>query len=290
MTAVSVSVKDVLSNLSTHTNVFNDVRTDENTANPSRLDCQLLLGYCLNQTRTWLIAHDDYVLSEAQYSTFTSHLSELRGGKPLQYILGHQEFWSLDFQVNESTLIPRPETELLIDIALQLIGDSKPVIIDLGTGAGPIAVALSKECPAATIIATDFSFKALRCAKSNAARLTDHKPAFVQSNWLSCITENSVDLVISNPPYIDPNDPHLPQLSYEPATALIADCAGLADLQEIIQSSYSILKPKGSVIVEHGYDQQNAVVELFKRCGYEDIQPFLDLANQPRAVSARKSV
>jgi release factor glutamine methyltransferase len=294
MTADSVSVKDVLSNLSTNTDTFtetfNATFTDKKIANPSRLDCQLLLGFCLNRGRAWLIAHDDYILSDTEYATFTGHMSALRDGKPLQYIVGHQEFWSLDFQVNESTLIPRPETELLVDIALQLLGDCKPIIIDLGTGAGPIAVALSKERPEATIIATDFSFKALRCAKTNAARLTEQQPEFVQSNWLSCIAANCADLVISNPPYIDPSDPHLQQLGYEPTTALVADCAGLADLQEIIQSSYQVLKPNGAIVVEHGYDQQDAVVELFKRYQFEDIRAFSDLSHQPRAVSARKSV
>lgn len=282
MIADSVSVKDVLSKLSTD--------TDSHLIIPSRLDGQLLLGFCLNQTRAWLIAHDDYILNASETSLFDRHLSALRNGKPLQYILGYQEFWSLNFEVNESTLIPRPETELLIDIALDLIGRDKSVVIDLGTGAGPIAVALSKECPDATIIATDYSVEAVRSAKMNASRLTTCQPAFVQAHWLSCIADDCADLVVSNPPYIDPDDPHLKQLTYEPQTALVAEAAGLADLEEIIRSSYRVLKANGAVIVEHGYDQQDAVVELFNRYRYVDIQPFCDLSDQPRAVSARKGM
>ena len=282
MTADSVSVKDVLSNLSAD--------TDPHLTNPSRLDCQLLLGFCLGQTRAWLIAHDDYLLTNSEGSQFRAYLSDLRNGKPLQYILGYQEFWSLNFQVNESTLIPRPETELLVEIALDLVAGSESIVIDLGTGAGPIAVALSKERPNTTIIATDFSFEAVCCAKMNASRLIDNQPVFIQAQWLSCITDNCADLVISNPPYIDSNDPHLQQLTHEPQTALVADSAGLSDLEEIIRSSFRVLKAKGALIVEHGYDQQEAVVKLFKRYNYEGIQTFSDLSDQPRAVSARKSV
>jgi len=256
-----------------------------------RLDAEILLCFVLNVERSYLYAWRDKIVSKKQYVNYQSFILRRANGEPIAYLTGNKSFWSLDVNVNSATLIPRPETELLVEQALaHLPVQHSGVIIDLGTGSGAIALSLAKERQNYQIIATDFAINALIVAQLNARRLNLKNIQFLTSNWFSALGKMQAKLILSNPPYIAENDEHLLKdgVKYEPRTALVSKNNGLADLQHIIEQAQCYLIEKGWLLVEHGYQQSEAVQAFFKKQGYSCIETYRDLAGLPRVTVGQK--
>lgn len=251
------------------------------------LDAEVLLLRVLDKDRAYLRAWPDKELSEGQLSAYRTLVSQRQSGQPVAYLIGFREFWSRDFMVTPDVLIPRPETELLIELSLSVLpSEKKRTIIDLGTGSGIIAVTLGKERPNAKIVATDISPAALQVAINNARRLNATHIQFYLSNWFENIADGKFDLIVSNPPYIAENDGHLHigDLRFEPKTALAAAQQGLNDIRIISETAISRLEPEGYLIIEHGYNQKEEINNLFHSLGYRNIQSHTDLSGQPRVT------
>jgi len=256
----------------------------------ARLDAELLLAHVLQKTRTWLHTWPEQPLSVQQLADFQQLVSRRVEGEPIAHLVGRQDFWSLTLQVSADTLIPRPETERLVELALARIPPQAPWrIADLGTGTGAIALALAKERPQGLIIATDRSAATLTVARDNARTNQLANIQFRQGDWFEALQdETGFELIVSNPPYIKETDPHQGDVRFEPARALKAGPAGLDALQHIIQAALAHLKPGGWLLLEHGYDQGDAVLQLLKQAGYEQVTDYRDLAGQPRVAEGRK--
>lgn len=255
------------------------------------LDAEVLLGFVLDKPRTYLRAWRDNTLTVQQIICFEALINQRQQGTPIAYLTGKREFWSRDFMVTSDVLIPRPDTELLIELSLGLITKDKAVkLIDLGTGSGIIAVTLAAERPNAYVTAVDASLAALKVAQHNAQHHQLTNIEFYQSNWFSNVPKSLFDLVISNPPYIDPDDEHLQQgdVRFEPQSALIADNQGLSDIQIIADKARSYLKPAGHLLIEHGYNQAPRVQAIFNALAYDKVQSYRDLSGQPRVTYGRK--
>ncbi len=253
-----------------------------------RLDCQLILANLLDRNRSWLIAHSDEYLTDSQYSAFQSDVVRCEQGTPVAYILGQQEFWSLPFEVNNAVLIPRPETELLVEEVLSLHPQHPINIADLGTGTGAIAISLALEKPDDTIFAVDKSLSAIRVASANRTNLGATNVRLCVADWLAGFSQESLDVIVTNPPYIAEGDKHLPDLQYEPAEALVSGHDGLDDIRQLITQGLLHLKPGGMIAMEHGYDQQSQVADLMLAAGYRNIVTKQDLAGQPRITLAER--
>jgi release factor glutamine methyltransferase len=254
-----------------------------------RLDCELLLCHALQQERAYLYTWPEKQLSTEQEQRFLALLARREQGEPVAHLLGKKEFWSLPLQVNNTTLIPRPETELLIEMALELFSSndsSSKKVADLGTGTGAIALALASEKPHWQIWGFEKYPQALQLAKINQQRLGYEQVRFCQSDWFSRIAEKDFDLIIANPPYIDASDPHLNKgdVRFEPKTALVAEQEGLADIATIIGYAPSYLRKGGWVLLEHGYQQAEAVQDLLQRQGFGGVRTRCDLAANPRVT------
>lgn len=250
-----------------------------------RLDAELLLAHCLGQTRTYLFTWPEKALDNRQLSCFEEKLQQRLQGHPIAHLTGEREFWGLALKVTNDTLIPRPDTEILIETALSILPDQSPCdILDLGTGTGAIALALKSERPQCHVMAVDLSLPALKVAQENARNLK-LDIEFKQSSWFENIDSSErFDLIVSNPPYIEDEDEHLSQgdVRFEPITALTAGHDGLNDLKIIIQQACSFLKPQGWTLVEHGYNQAGAVQQLFLQYGYRNIATIKDYGDNPR--------
>ena len=255
------------------------------------LDAEVLLGFVLGKPRTYLRAWCDNTLTDQQITAFEALVQQRQQGTPIAYLTGTREFWSRDFTVTPDVLIPRPDTELLIELSLELIPKNQAVkLIDLGTGSGIIAVTLAAECPNAHITAVDASLAALAIAKHNARHHQLTNIEFYQSDWFANVPKSLFDLVISNPPYIDPDDEHLQQgdVRFEPKTALIAEDQGLSDIQIIADKARSYLKPAGHLLIEHGYNQAPQVQAIFNALAYDKVQSYQDLSGQLRVTYGQK--
>ena len=256
------------------------------------LDAELLLAHVLQKTRTWLHTWPEYELSAEQTQEFEQLVARRVVGEPVAHLLAQQEFWSLDLIVTADTLIPRPETERLVELALERIPPTAAWrIADLGTGSGAIALALAKERPACIVIATDQSAAALAVAEDNARNNRLHNVTFRRGNWFEALQDEApFDLIVSNPPYIKETDPHLLQgdVRFEPAIALQAGPNGLTDLQHLIGQALPHLKAGGWLLLEHGYDQGEAVVQLLHQAGYTEVNDYADLAGLPRVAAGCK--
>lgn len=251
------------------------------------LDAEILLCLILEKNRSYLRSWPKKQLHAQQRLQYKTLLKKRQQGTPIAYITGQREFWSREFKVSPDVLIPRPDTELLIELALPLIPKDKSCkLIDLGTGSGAIAVTLATERPYAQIIGTDSSEAALKIAKQNADHYHCRNLRLVQSFWFEQIADNDFDLVISNPPYIAANDPHLQQgdLRFEPHSALVADENGLKDISVIAESACKHLKEGGFLLIEHGYNQQPQVQAIFESFDYANIQTHTDLGGNPRVT------
>lgn len=258
---------------------------------------ELLWCHVLNVSRATLRAHPEFLSDEVSKAKVECLVEQRSQGKPMAYILGEKEFWSLPLKVNANVLIPRPETELLVQKTLELLPNNpKHVmrILDLGTGSGAIALALAHERPSWKITATDRSEKALEVAKLNAQRLKIDNVNFYPGNWYDALVDlgddKNFDAIISNPPYIPKTDPHLQMgdCRFEPLEALSAGQDGLADLKQIIAGAALYLIPHGLILVEHGYDQGQAVFDLINQHHFKNIQHVKDLAQHDRVVIGQK--
>ena len=249
-----------------------------------RLDAQLLLLHALQRSahdRAWLLAHDNDALPAAAWNAFASLGMRRVAGEPVAYLLGEKEFHGLTLQVDARVLVPRPDTETLVEWALECAADLQaPTVLDLGTGSGAIALALQQARPDARIDAVDASAGALAVAQANAARL-GLPVRFSQADWLDGAATD-YDLIVSNPPYIAAGDPHLPALAHEPASALVAGADGLDDLRRIVAAAPAHLRAGGWLLLEHGHDQGDAVRALLQACGFERIANRHDLAGIAR--------
>lgn len=262
-------------------------RTLESSSDSAALDAEILLCLTIDKDRSYLRAWPDRQLQPEQTARFWTLLKERQKGTPIAYITGNREFWSRDFHVTSDVLIPRPDTELLIELSLKLIPPDKPVkIIDLGTGSGILAITLAAERPHAHVSATDFSFAALSIAKLNANKHYTNNIQFYQSNWFANVPYTKFNLIVSNPPYIAENDCHLLQgdLRFEPRTALCAAEQGLSDIKIIADTARNWLEPAGHLLIEHGYDQQHQVQAIFENFHYDNVQTVTDLSGQPRVT------
>ncbi len=256
----------------------------------AQLDAEVLLCHCLQKTRSYLRAWPESQLEAHVAVEFQSLIAQRRQGVPVAYLTGSREFWSRNFNVNSDVLIPRPDSELLIEISLALLPKHPVKLLDLGTGSGILAITLAAERTDCQVIATDFSKHALAVAQNNAQHLNVNNIQFVHSNWLQEVRETDFFLIVSNPPYIDKNDTHLQQgdVRFEPNSALISADNGLADIHKIIMHSAAYLQDNGHVLIEHGYDQPHAVQALFTQYHYQDIYTHPDLGGNPRVTCARK--
>ena len=256
-----------------------------------RLDAQMLLLHALGRTdadRAWLLAHDQDALGVASAQQFATATQRRVQGEPVAYITGHKAFYGLDLQVDPRVLVPRPDTETLVDWALELAASDAAIAsaIDLGTGSGAIALALKSHAPSLQVSALDASLDALAVAQANAGRLR-LDVRFRQGHWLDGVNTadgfaQRFDLIVSNPPYIAEGDPHLPALAHEPVQALTAGADGLDDIRRIVAQAPSHLKPGGWLLLEHGYDQATAVRQLLAAAGFAKVQSRQDLAGIER--------
>lgn len=253
-----------------------------------RLDALMLLADTLSCARTWLLAHDDAELGTEQSARLRTRLARRASGEPLAYLLGEKEFHGLMIKVDSNVLVPRPDTEVLVDWALELL-DGAPAqnVVDLGTGSGAIALAVKHAQPIATVTATDLSPAALGVARANARRLA-LDVEFTEGSWWQAVPQRRFHLVLSNPPYIAASDEHLTALGHEPVLALTPGGDGLDALCCIVAGATAHLEPGGWLLLEHGFDQGDAVQALLREHGFVGIQTRRDLAGQPRCSGAHQ--
>jgi len=254
------------------------------------IDSQYLLCYVLDCAHHYLHTWSDQTLTTQQQQQFEQLVSERKQGKPIAHLIGQRGFWTLDLKVTADTLIPRPETELLVTLALEKI-TSQMRIADLGTGTGAIALSIAKEHPETVIFATDYSQAALDVAHYNAQHYALHNVHFWQGSWLDAVATHSLDMIISNPPYIEQNDPHLQQgdVRFEPITALSSGSDGLDDIRQIVRQAAKCLNPAGYLLIEHGYNQAEQIMQLFQGAGFMNIKSEQDLGGKNRVVMGVKA-
>ncbi|MDX2503686.1 MAG: peptide chain release factor N(5)-glutamine methyltransferase [Gammaproteobacteria bacterium] len=263
----------------------------------AKLDSEILLLKVLNahsdiyRTKTWLLTWPETTLTAEQFQQFIHYLKLRSEGMPVAYITGEKDFWTLTLAVTPATLIPRPETELLVEYALEKISPTEnATLLELGTGSGAIALAIAAERSNVAILATDISQQALAVAQHNLERLKFSNVTFFRSDWFDAIPRQQFELIVSNPPYIAEQDPHLQDnvRKYEPLTALHAGNEGLDDIAHIIRQCRNYLKPAGWLLLEHGCDQAQAVQTLLRQHAFRQITSIKDLNQLPRISLARK--
>ncbi|WP_165665385.1 peptide chain release factor N(5)-glutamine methyltransferase [Metapseudomonas otitidis] len=255
-----------------------------------RLDAELLLAAALGKPRSFLHTWPERVVSGEAAERYARYLERRRQGEPVAYILGHQGFWSLDLEVAPHTLIPRPDTELLVETALALVTLPQARVLDLGTGTGAIALALACERQGWQVTGVDRISEAVALAERNRERLGLGNAAFRESHWFSALGAECYDLIVSNPPYIAAQDPHLAQgdVRFEPASALVAGADGLDDIRLIVSQAPAHLNAGGWLLLEHGYDQAAAVRELLAREGFDAVESRRDLGGHERISLGRR--
>ena len=253
-----------------------------------RLDAEVLLAFVLGKNRSYLRAWDDKELELVALELFTQLVEKRRVGVPIAYLTERREFWSRDFKVSSAVLIPRPETELLIELCLERLSNNEQhAVLDLGTGSGAIAITLAAERPLVQITAIDKSVEALDIAKENAARHDCQHIEFVLSDWLSALSsEATFDFILSNPPYIAQDDVHLSQgdVRFEPMSALVAADNGLYDIKKIASDAKKHLRVGGQLWFEHGYNQAQETQAILKSLNYCNVKTYVDLSGQPRVT------
>lgn len=268
---------------------------DARSRGVARLDAQLLLARVLGQSRAWLLAHGDDALADAQAAAFEALVARRAAGEPFAYLVGEREFHGLTLAVSDAVLVPRPDTETLVEWALELLqglsaGTRQPAVLDLGTGSGAIALALKNAYPHARLWAGERSAQALAVARANAQRLA-LDVRFAEGDWWEALAAEAdvppFDLVVSNPPYIAADDPHLAALAHEPLSALVAGDAGLADIRRIAEGAPGRLRAGGWLLFEHGWEQAAAVQALLQRCGFGEISTRVDIEGRPRCTGGR---
>ncbi|HAT3918281.1 TPA: peptide chain release factor N(5)-glutamine methyltransferase [Kluyvera ascorbata] len=254
-----------------------------------RRDAEILLGHVIGKSRTQILAFDETTLSAAQAETLTQLLARRQNGEPIAHLVGSREFWSLPLFVSPATLIPRPDTECLVEQALARLPQRPCRILDLGTGTGAVALALASERPDCQLTAVDYIADAAALAQRNADHLGITNVTIMQSDWFSALSPQRFATIVSNPPYIDEQDEHLSQgdVRFEPKTALVAGDSGLADLAHIVNQGRDWLEPGGYMLLEHGWRQGAAVRALFTSAGYAQVQTCRDYGDNDRLTLAQ---
>ena len=253
-----------------------------------QLDAEVLLCHCLDKARSFLRAWPELRPHPEQIQRYRALIAQRAQGHPIAHLTGQREFWSRDFIVTADVLIPRPDTELLVELALELLPADRPAkLIDLGTGSGILAITLASERPRSEVLACDYSPAALAVAKANAERLQTRNLRFIHSHWFEQVADKDFDLAVSNPPYIAEDDPHLNQgdVAFEPRAALVSPEQGLKDIDLITDQAREHLKPGGHLLIEHGYNQGPAVQAIFAARGFDEIATRNDLSGNPRVTS-----
>lgn len=261
------------------------------TSPSARLDAQVLLTHILQCNTAHLAAWPEKNLSEEQAAKYLQLTQQRKDGQPVAHLTGTREFWSLAFAVNDSTLIPRPETETLIEFILGNFSNKKNLkLLDIGTGTGAIAISIASEKPGWKIFASEVSEQALVLARKNSERHQTSNITFIHSNWFDNITDHDFDIIVSNPPYIADDDPHLLQgdIRFEPRSALSAGESGMDDIEHLCLHAKDHLAKDGWLIVEHGYDQAQVVAECFAKQDYTQVEQKKDLAGHTRMTAGKR--
>ena len=255
------------------------------------LEASVLLAHVLGITRTQLRTRPEQTLRTDQQQAFFDLIARRKAGDPVAYLIGHREFWSLDLIVNEHTLIPRPETELLVELALESIPTHAEFhILDLGTGSGAIALAIARERPRCRVTASDLSPQALAVARTNAERLNIANVSFREGSWFSPFSTERFDIIVSNPPYVAEHDPHLDEgdLPAEPRSALVAGPTGLEMIGAIIDEAKRHMRERAWLLMEHGYNQADRVSTLLHDAAYRQVQTWRDTAGIERVSGGQR--
>ncbi|EPQ0970613.1 peptide chain release factor N(5)-glutamine methyltransferase [Citrobacter farmeri] len=257
-----------------------------------RRDAEILLEFVTGKGRTYLLAFGETPLTDVQQAQLATLLARRQRGEPIAHLTGVREFWSLPLFVSPATLIPRPDTECLVEQALARLPSGPCRILDLGTGTGAIALALASERPDCEVTAVDRMPDAVELAQRNAAHLAINNIHIQQSDWFSALPDRPFTMIVSNPPYIDEQDPHLTQgdVRFEPLTALVAGDSGMADIVHIIEQSRVRLEAGGFLLLEHGWQQGAAVRDAFIRAGYQAVETCRDYGDNERITLGRKPV
>lgn len=261
------------------------------TSPSPRLDAEVLVMHACGIGRSELITRQQTALTGEQWRRLQSLLARRRQGEPVAYLTGTREFWSLELNVTPATLIPRPETELLVEKALEQIPrEARWTIADLGTGSGAIALAVAKERPRCRVIATDSSPAALDVARANAGKFGLANVEFCEGDWFAALAGETCDMILSNPPYIRADDPHRQQgdLRFEPAAALVSGADGLDAIRHIARQAREFLRPGGRLLFEHGWDQAESVAALLRQHGYRDMVCYRDMAGHARVAACHR--
>ena len=267
-----------------------DALTDATRRLGERVDAEMLLIHVLDKPRSWLIAHADDTLPPELSNAYAAFVARREAGEPVAYIVGRRGFWSLDLEVTRATLIPRPETELLVELALErLPREAASTVADLGTGSGAIALAIAHERPRTHVVATDASADALAVAQRNAQRHSIAHVSFLQGEWFAPLHDQRFDLIVSNPPYIESADPHLTEgdLRFEPLSALASGRDGLDDIRDIVRDATHHLTHRGWLLMEHGWNQGEAVRLLLRDAGFVEIFTARDMEQRERVSGGR---
>ena len=251
-------------------------------------EAEVLLAHCLDVSRAYLYAFPEQRVPSATVEAFREAVAACAAGMPVAYLVGVREFWSLPLRVTRDTLIPRPETELLVETVLEQVKGERAVVLDCGTGAGAIALALASERPQWTLYATDCSAAALQVARGNAKELRLANVQFYQGDWCEGLPVSRFDAIVSNPPYLATEDPHLPSLRYEPQSALVSGKDGLTAIRQLATVAPDYLSPGGMIFLEHGYDQADRVREILAASGFVNVTTTKDLAGNERMTCGLK--
>jgi len=254
-----------------------------------RRDAEILLGFVTGKARTFILAFGETELTAEQLQRLDGLMARRVKGEPIAHLVGEREFWSLPLRVSPVTLIPRPDTECLVEQALARMPETPCSVLDLGTGTGAIALAIASERPDCCVTALDLIPDAVELARDNASRLGIPNVEVLQSDWFSALNTQRFSVIVSNPPYIDAQDPHLSQgdVRFEPRSALVAENHGLADLRTLVETARNFLEPGGWVLLEHGWQQAAQVRELFNDAGYTEIQSCQDYGGNDRLTVGR---
>ena len=252
------------------------------------LDAEILLAHVLGCSRASVLANPDKQVTATQHAQYKLLYSRRANGEPIAYLIGTKEFWSLDLMVNPSVLVPRPETELLVQRCLYRCDTGEENIVDLGTGSGAVALAIASELPRSKVVAVDICREAVKTARCNSRSLGLENIEVVESDWFTNLGHVQFDLIAANPPYVDPEDPHLTgTIRYEPREALVAGEHGLSELKKIIRSGPSYLINAGWLLLEHGYDQASSVRDLLNAAGFETVRTYRDVAGRDRVTEGQ---
>lgn len=270
-------------------NIMNDlsVKLSKVSSSPD-LDSEILLMKALRVSRAYLYTYNEKVISEPKKKLLEELVNRRMNKEPIAYILGKKEFWSRDFYTNQHTLIPRPESEMLVELIIQDNSRKKiSSILELGTGSGCISVSLAKELSHCQIVSTDICAKALEVANKNAQHYGVNNISFIKSDWFNELDNRKFDCIVSNPPYIRENDPYLNELTFEPSKALISGDDGLEAIEIISSNAAEYLSPGGKIFIEHGNDQEKEVQKIFELNNWRDIICLRDLGGLPRMTTAK---